>query len=121
MISSYIYTHGTHTGMHISIQKIKVLEMNIFPKAGDHTHPFNRISPLFNCQTPEQRSKVKREVSTLLSKEAIQESTQTVGKQIFTKLKTDDRQCLLSSLVHRKKGSPVKPTEQVQIGLWFTT
>jgi len=84
-------------------------------------HPFYRSSPLFNCQTSKQKARWKRWISNLLSKEGIQDSAQTLGKQIFTKLKTDDRQCLLSSLMHRTKGSPIKPTEQVHIGLWFTT
>lgn len=31
------------------------------------------------------------------------------------------QQCLLSSLTHLTKGSPVWPDEQLQMGLWFTT
>jgi len=68
-----------------------------------------------------KKSRWKRRVSSLLSKDGIQDNAQTLGKQIFTKLKADDRQYLISSLMHRTKGSPIKPTEQVHIGLWFTT
>jgi hypothetical protein len=70
MISSNIYTHGRYTGIHIANQKIQVLEMNIFTKVSDHTHPFYGVSLLFNCQTSKQKSNVKREVSTLLSKKS---------------------------------------------------
>jgi hypothetical protein len=39
----------------------------------------------------------------------------------YLQLKTHERKWLLSSLMHQTKGSPLKPTEQVHIGLWFTT
>ena len=60
IISSNISTHARYIVMHISNQKIQVLEMNTFTKVSDHMHPFYRSSPLFNCQTSEQKSKVEK-------------------------------------------------------------